>query len=109
MSQIAQEMTVSLRNARTQLDMVNQQLAYLDRQEKLAELTKKELESYPTDKEWRSCGKSFILQDKSKYVNDLSHDETVLLDQRKTLKIKKNYLETTVEKTIDNLKALMKN
>lgn len=89
MSQIAQEMTVSLRNARTQLDMVNQQLAYLDRQEKLAELTKKELESYPTDKVWRSCGKSFILQDKSKYVNDLSHDETVLLDQRKTLKIKR--------------------
>ncbi|QHS74085.1 prefolding complex chaperone subunit [Saccharomyces paradoxus] len=109
MSQIAQEMTVSLRNARTQLDMVNQQLAYLDRQEKLAELTKKELESYPTDKVWRSCGKSFILQEKSKYVSDLSHDETVLLDQRKTLKIKKNYLETTVEKTIDNLKALMKN
>lgn len=58
MSQIAQEMTVSLRNARTQLDMVNQQLAYLDRQEKLAELTKKELESYPTDKVWRSTNES---------------------------------------------------
>ncbi|CAI4044305.1 hypothetical protein SUVZ_10G0300 [Saccharomyces uvarum] len=109
MSQIAQEMTASLRNSRTQLDMVNQQLAYLDRQEKLAELTKKELESYPTDKLWRSCGKSFILQEKSKYVNDLSHDENVLLEQRKTLKIKQNYLETTVEKTIDNLKAMMKN
>ncbi|CAI1506883.1 hypothetical protein SEUBUCD646_0J00410 [Saccharomyces eubayanus] len=109
MSQIAQEMTASLRNSRTQLDMVNQQLAYLDRQEKLAELTKKELESYPTDKLWRSCGKSFILQEKAKYVNDLSHDENVLLEQRKTLKIKQNYLETSVEKTIENLKAMMKN
>lgn len=71
----------------------------------LAKVTTSELESYPTDQVWRSCGKAFVLQDKSKYVQDLKHDETLLKDQTKALRIKKNYLETTVEKLVMNLKA----
>lgn len=101
------ELSNTLRSYKAQLDTVTQQLTQLQRQEKLAQLTTKELESYPTDQVWRSCGKTFILQDKSKYINDLSHDEGIIKDQKKNLEIKQNYLQTSVEKTVDNLKAFM--
>ena len=104
---IVQELTLNLRNSKFQLESVNQQLALLQRQEKLAEVTTKELDSYPNDKIWRSCGKTFILQDKSKYISDLNHDETVLKEQKKALDIKQKYLETTIEKTVDGLKAIL--
>ncbi|QLL30379.1 hypothetical protein HG536_0A01960 [Torulaspora globosa] len=100
-----QELTANLRASKAQLQSVEQQLGLLERQEKLAKLTTQELATYPTDKVWRSCGKAFILQEKSKYIDDLKHDQSVVQEQTKTLKIKKNYLETTVEKTVDNLKA----
>ncbi|CCF58766.1 hypothetical protein KAFR_0F01690 [Kazachstania africana CBS 2517] len=106
--QLAQEMAASLRSSKNELSSVNQQLAHLQRQEKLAQVTTKELESYPTEKVWRSCGKTFILQDKRRYLDDLSHDEGVLKEQRKNLEIKQNYLNTSVEKTMDNLRELMK-
>lgn len=99
-----QELATNLRSSRAQLQTVDQQLNMLARQEKLAQVTTEELKSYPTDKVWRSCGKAFVLQDKSKYVDDLKHDETILKEQIKTLGIKKNYLETTIEKIVENLK-----
>ena len=97
----------SLRSYRSQLGSVNQQLAHLENQEKIAQLTSKELGSYPNDHVWRSCGRSFILQDKSKYISDLEHDEGIIKDQKKNLAIKQNYLETSVDKARDTLKALV--
>lgn len=102
--QLVQELATNLRTSKIQLQTVNQQLDHLERQSKLADVTTRELDSYPTDKVWRSCGKTFILQDKGKYISDLKHDEGVLQEQVKTLKIKQNYLETTVDKTVDHLK-----
>lgn len=104
---IFNEMTTSLRNSKTQLDIVNQQLVHLERQDRLAQVTEKELESYPVSNVWRSCGKAFILQEKSKYINDLREDETALRDQMKNLKIKQNYLETSVEKTVASMKKVL--
>lgn len=105
---LAQEMATSLRMNKNQLEIVNQQLFQLERQEKLAETTVKELDSYPNADVWRSCGRAFILQDKKEYVKDLNADEDSIKEQVKALKIKKNYLETSVEKTVDGLKSLMK-
>ncbi|CAL9731796.1 prefoldin subunit 1 [Monosporozyma unispora] len=104
---IFNEMTNSLRNSRTQLDVVNQQLMHLERQDKLAQVTEKELDSYPVENVWRSCGKAFILQDKSQYISDLREDETALKEQMENLKIKQNYLETSVEKTVANMKKVL--
>lgn len=106
-SPIVQELATNLRTSKAQLEAVGQQLDLVERQEKLAQLTTKELESYPTDKIWRSCGKAFVLQDKSNYIEDLNHDEGILKDQSKALGIKKNYLETTVEKIVHNLKIAL--
>lgn len=101
---LLQELTTNLRSSKVQLQQVDQQLALLERQEKLARLVTEELKSYKTDQVWRSCGKAFVLQDKSKYVEDLRHDEDVVKEQSKALEIRKNYLETTVEKIVDNLR-----
>lgn len=106
--QLAQEMAASLRMNKNQLEIVNQQLFQLERQEKLAQTTVKELDSYPNSDVWRSCGRAFILQDKQDYVKDLNTDEQTIKEQVKALKIKKDYLETSVEKTVDGLKNLMK-
>ncbi|QLG75033.1 hypothetical protein HG535_0H03600 [Zygotorulaspora mrakii] len=106
-SPIIQELTSNLRSSKAQLNVVTQQLDRLERQDMLAKVTATELESYPVDKVWRSCGKAFILQDKSKYVDDLKHDEVIVKDQSKALLIKKNYLETTVEKIVMNLRAAL--
>lgn len=105
--QLVQEMTSSLRISQGQLDSVNQQLAHIRRQEQLAQITAKELSSYPTNEVWRSCGKTFILQGKDKYMKDLSHDESILKDQKKNLEIKQDYLQTSVEKTVQNLKEVL--
>ncbi|CEP64423.1 prefolding complex chaperone subunit LALA0_S11e03774g [Lachancea lanzarotensis] len=104
---IVQEMAASLRSNKAQLEVVNVQLSQLDRQKKLAKLTAQELESYPVGKVWRSCGKAFVLQDRSTYTGDLASDEKVVEDQLKALKIKQNYLQTTVDNTLDNLKRVM--
>lgn len=104
---IFNEMTNSLRSSKTQLEIVNQQLQQLERQDKIAQVTEKELEAYPVDKVWRSCGKAFILQEKGQYINDLHDDETALRDQMKNLKIKQNYLETSVEKTVASMKKVL--
>ncbi|CAB4254709.1 similar to Saccharomyces cerevisiae YJL179W PFD1 Subunit of heterohexameric prefoldin, which binds cytosolic chaperonin and transfers target proteins to it [Maudiozyma barnettii] len=104
---LIRDLTNSLRSYKTQLDSANQQLAHLEKQEKIAQLTAKELDSYPTEEVWRSCGRTFILQDKSKYMADLEHDEGIINDQKKNLTIKQKYLETSVEKVVDNLKQFV--
>ncbi|KAK5782230.1 prefolding complex chaperone subunit PWA37_005225 [Arxiozyma heterogenica] len=101
------EMSNNLRDSKTQLEAVNQQLLHLERQDKITQVTEKELESYPVDIVWRSCGKAFILQKKSLYIKDLREDENVLREQMKNLKIKQNYLETSVEKTVANMKKVL--
>lgn len=106
-NQLAQELATNLRSSQAQLNTVNQQLLMLERQEKLAQVTNKELDSYPVGKVWRGIGKAFVLQEKSKYAKDLNHDVGIVEDQTKALKIKQHYLETTVEKIIENLKPLM--
>lgn len=106
-TQLAQELATNLRSSKAQLNTVNQQLLMLERQDKLAQVTTNELESYPVNKVWRGLGKAFVLQDKSKYVKDLNHDAGIVEEQNKALKVKQHYLETTIEKIVENLKALM--
>ena len=105
--EVFKEMSNNLRDSKTQLEVVNQQLSHLERQDKIAQVTEKELELYPVDNIWRSCGKAFVLQKKSQYIEDLHEDESVLREQMKNLKIKQNYLETSVEKTVASMKKVL--
>ncbi|SCU97026.1 LADA_0H04016g1_1 [Lachancea dasiensis] len=104
---IVQEMASSLRSSKAQLEVVNRQLAQLDRQKKLAQVTAKELETYPVGKVWRSCGKAFVLQDRSTYTKDLGSDEKLVEEQLKSLKIKQHYLQTTVDNTVESLRRVI--
>ncbi len=108
MSTQAQEMATTLRMNKGQLEIVEQQLSQLERQQKFAQATAKELESYPTETVWRSCGRAFVLQDKDSYIKDLGTDEKTLEEQAKALRIKKNYLDVSIEKTVAGLKSMMK-
>ncbi|SCV00913.1 LAMI_0G08108g1_1 [Lachancea mirantina] len=104
---ILQEMASSLRSSKAQLEVVNMQLSRLERQQKLASVTAKELESYPVENVWRSCGKMFMFQDKAKYVTELSQDEKSVEEQIKAMKIKQHYLQTTVDNTVESLRRVV--
>ncbi|SCV03387.1 LANO_0G03840g1_1 [Lachancea nothofagi CBS 11611] len=104
---IVQEMAASLRSSKAQLEVVNAQLLQLDRQKKLAQVTAKELDSYPVEQVWRSCGKAFVLQDRSKYTEDLGSDEKLVEEQLKSMKIKQNYLQTTVDNTVESIRRVI--
>lgn len=106
---IVREMANALRSSRAQLDMTVAQLDQLERQKKLAEVTIKELGGYDNEKVWRSCGRMFLQQPKSSYVNDLTHDESVLKEQMKNLEQKRHYLQTTVDNTVESLRRVVGN
>ncbi|CDO91813.1 unnamed protein product [Kluyveromyces dobzhanskii CBS 2104] len=106
---IVKEMSNSLRNTRSQLDMTVVQLTQLQRQKKIAELTDDELGNYQNEKVWRSCGRMFINQDKQAYTVDLHRDEKELEEQIKALEQKRHYLEITMENTVESLRRVLGN
>lgn len=114
-----QEMVSFLRNSRTQLSFVDQQLTQLKQQELVLKNTIEEVNSLPLSdasddsgstkgKVWRSCGRGFVLQDKKVYLKDLKQNNDTLNEHMRALSIKKEYLTTTIEKTVENMKKHMK-
>ncbi|AET41411.1 prefolding complex chaperone subunit Ecym_8120 [Eremothecium cymbalariae DBVPG len=99
-----QEIAAGLRSNKAQLELVITQLNQLQRQKLLAQVTAKELSSYPVGDVWRSCGKMFITQDKQEYTEQLTKQEKTINDQIKALMIKKNYIETTLNNAMDVLR-----
>ncbi|CCH63110.1 hypothetical protein TBLA_0J01120 [Henningerozyma blattae CBS 6284] len=104
--QLSNEIVNTLRTSQQQLVTVKAQIQQLERQDRIAQLTKQELNSYDNKNVWRSCGRAFVLQKKESYIEDLSKDESTVKEQIKALNIKKDYLETTIEKSVDGLKKL---
>ncbi|AGO12219.1 AaceriAEL139Wp [[Ashbya] aceris (nom. inval.)] len=101
---LIQEIAAGLRNSKGQLEMVMAQLTQLQRQKQLAQVTAKELGSYPVDQVWRSCGKMFLVESKTDYTQQLDADAKTIEEQIKALEVKKHYLETTVQNSIEALK-----
>ncbi|AMD20345.1 HDL399Wp [Eremothecium sinecaudum] len=100
---LIQEIAAGVRSAKAELDLVVAHLNQMQSRKELAQITSKELASYPVDDIWRSCGKMFMLQKKDTYTEELKKDETAIDGQISALKVKKHYLETTAHNAMEAL------
>lgn len=105
------EMDNQLNKSRAELTMCNLQIDRVNTNLNLIQLTTKSLtklcDTESNEKVWQGIGKAFVAKDVSKYLKDISKDEKEFLESKKNLETKQNYLETTLEKTIDNMTQLV--
>lgn len=103
------EMDNQLNQSRAELSMVNLQLDRTNTNLKTIDTTKTKLNDLckPSERVWQGCGKAFIAKDVKTYLSDLDKDQKEYQDAKKNLTIKKDYLETTLEKTIDGMKKIV--
>ncbi|ONH70089.1 Prefoldin subunit 1 [Cyberlindnera fabianii] len=99
--------TESLQNA--DLQVVTQQIQQKEVTSRIAEVTLKDLKENGSanDTVWEGCGKMFLATDITKYEENISEDQKTLDEQVKALKIKQNYLKTSVEKTAASMKQIL--
>lgn len=101
---LIEEIATEVRNGKTQLELVLNQLNQLNRQKQIAKVTSDDLKSYPGDNIWRSCGRMFLLQKKNSYTDELASDLLSIDEQSRALDVKKQYLEVTVNNGLEALK-----
>lgn len=98
-----------LNKSRAELSMCNVQLERAVTNLNIIHKTETELKLLCTDGEyvWEGVGKSFVHIPVDDYQTTLKSDAKEFLDSKQSLEKKKNYLETTLEKTIDNMTQLV--
>lgn len=103
------EMDNQLNKSRAELSMVNLQLDRTNTNLKIIETTKTKLNDIcqPSERVWQGCGKAFIAKDVKTYLSDLDKDQKDYQDTKKNLTIKKDYLQTTLEKTIEGMTSIV--
>lgn len=101
-------MNQQIQKNQSELSVVNAQLSSKQTTSRIIAATKQELQAGShNDTVWEGCGKIFIAQPIDEYLKRLDKDEETLVDQTKALKIKENYLVTSIEKTVDSLNTLI--
>lgn len=107
------EMDNQLNSSRAELTMCNLQIDRVDTNLNLIQLTSKSLKSLCNTSEneavWQGIGKAFVKNDVNTYLKDMSKDEKEFQDNKENLKKKQNYLETTLEKTLENMTQVVGN
>lgn len=106
------EMDSQLNKSRAELSMCEVQLGRVNTNLNLIKQTSASLNSVcdtkANEKVWKGIGKAFVQTDVNSYLKQLATDETEFLDSKKSLDTKKHYIETTLEKTIDNMTRIVK-
>lgn len=103
------EMDNQLNKSRAELNMCNIQLERVDTNLKIINSTTSRLNKLtnPGDQVWKGVGRAFVQNDISEYLTKIDDDKKQFKETEKLLKTKKNYLETTLEKTIQNMTEIV--
>lgn len=103
------EMDNQLSKSRAELSMVNLQMERVDTNLNMIKSTTGLLNKHcqPKENVWEGVGKAFVAIDVDDYKKKIQDDEKEFLDSKKSLNIKKNYLETTLEKTMDTMTQIV--
>lgn len=103
------EMDNQLNKSRAELSMCNVQLDRVDTNLKIVDSTTAKLNKLtkPGDSVWKGTGRAFVRDDVTDYLDKMSNDKKEFLDAQKLLKTKQHYLETTLEKTIQNMTEIV--
>lgn len=103
------EMDNQLNKSRAELSMVNLQLDRVHTNLNVIKSTNSRLNALNTPDEivWKGVGKAFVAEKTGSYLEQLSSDEKGYQDTEKNLKIKQDYLQTTLEKTVDSMTKIV--
>ncbi|AOW25915.1 prefoldin subunit 1 [Candida albicans L26] len=101
------EMDNQLNKSQAELSMVNLQLDRAMTNLTIIDTTKTKLNkicnTQSNEKVWQGCGKAFIGTNVNNYLNQLDKDTKEYQDSKKNLIIKQNYLQTTLQKTVEGM------
>lgn len=107
------EMDNQLNVSRAELSMCNLQLDRVNTNLNLIQLTNKSLNKVCNTKDneavWQGIGKAFVKNDVNSYLKEMSLDEKEFNESKENLSKKKNYLETTLDKTLENMTQIVGN
>lgn len=107
------EMDNQLNVSRAELSMCNLQLDRVNTNLNLIQLTNKSLNKVCNIKDneavWQGIGKAFVKNDVNSYLKEMSQDEKEFNESKENLSKKKNYLETTLDKTLENMTQIVGN
>ncbi|KAI5959562.1 uncharacterized protein KGF55_005206 [Candida pseudojiufengensis] len=105
------EMDNQLNKSRAELSMVNLQLDRVNTNLNVINSTNKRLNKLNKQDEqiWQGVGKAFIANTTKNYLDELATNEKEYKSTEKNLKIKQDYLQTTLEKTIDSMTKIVGN
>ncbi|CCG22459.1 Pfd1 protein [Candida orthopsilosis Co 90-125] len=103
------EMDNQLNKSRAELSMVNLQLDRVHTNLNVIKSTNSRLNALnaPDETIWQGVGKAFIAEKTGNYLDQLSEDEKGYKDTEKNLKIKQDYLQTTLEKTVNSMTKIV--
>ncbi|KAG7660453.1 uncharacterized protein J8A68_006034 [[Candida] subhashii] len=103
------EMDNQLNKSRAELSMVNVQLDRVHTNLTVIESTKSRLNKLcePTETVWQGVGKAFVADTTKSYLEDLQKDSKQFKETESSLNIKKNYLTTTLNNTIENMQTIV--
>lgn len=107
------EMDNQLNVSRAELSMCNLQLDRVNTNLNLIQLTNKSLNKVCNTKVneavWQGIGKAFVKNDVNSYLKEMAQDEKEFNESKENLSKKKNYLETTLDKTLENMTQIVGN
>lgn len=107
------EMDNQLNVSRAELSMCNLQFDRVNTNLNLIQLTTKSLNKLCNTEDneavWQGIGKAFVKNDVNTYLKDMSQDEKEFNESKENLSKKKNYLETTLDKTLENMTRIVGN
>lgn len=103
------EMDNQLNKSRAELSMCNVQMDRVDTNIKIIDSTTSKLNKLTTPGEtvWQGVGKAFLLTNVDTYKTKIGKDKENFKETQSSLDKKKHYLETTLEKTIDNMTEIV--
>ena len=111
LQQLLIEMDNQLNKSQAELSMCNLQLDRVNTNLSLINSTSSSLTNLcdveGREKVYQGVGKAFIQKDVKSYLDEIKEDQKGFLDNKKNLDLKKNYLVTTLEKTVENMKQIV--
>ncbi|WLF77886.1 hypothetical protein PVL30_001609 [Lodderomyces elongisporus] len=109
LQKVLMEMDNQLNKSRAELSMVSLQLDRVHTNLNVIESTTSRLNNLnkPEDVVWQGVGKAFLAKKTDSYLKESETDKKEFEDTERSLKIKQNYLNTTLEKTIDSMTKIV--
>lgn len=98
-----------LNKSRAELSMCNVQMDRVDTNLSIIDSTTRKLSGLtsPGENVWQGVGKAFLMTNVDSYKAKMAADKKEFQETRSSLDKKKHYLETTLEKTIDNMTEIV--